>query len=306
MHCTAKASAGSAIVPFRRAGHPCARRQDRLDRRMLDLALVRNRIELLAHARAPRPPARRRTAPAISAPAPPARRTGRGRAGRRCSAGRCPRIRRPRPGFTLACTNHSSILPRRALLRVGSRKGAPFRFPGKSFPYSGPPAPAPDHQHLALEQQVAEHASGAARLHFAVGQHHVQLVQGEVGQQGLELVFVADQAHLLVDASSPLPACGRRTAWAANRRCRPSAGCARCRLRSALPASARPAGRSGRRNFIATRPASVSTRRRPCCENRVLPSDCSSRVSWELTVCTARPRRSAARVMPPSLATTQK
>jgi hypothetical protein len=57
---------------------------------------------------------------------------------------------------------------------------------------------------------------------------------------------------------------------------------------------------------IAVRPASVSARPRPAGFSRAAPRFCSSSRTWVDTVCTDSPSFSAARVSPPSLATTQK
>jgi hypothetical protein len=53
-------------------------------------------------------------------------------------------------------------------------------------------------------------------------------------------------------------------------------------------------------------PASVSATPRPAGLSSWWPSAFSSSRTWALMVCTAMPRRSAARAKPPSLVTTQK
>ena len=44
---------------------------------------------------------------------------------------------------------------------------------------------------------MAEHLQVAAVRRRAIGQHHVEAMQGEFGEEGVELAFAADQAHLL-------------------------------------------------------------------------------------------------------------
>ena len=55
--------------------------------------------------------------------------------------------------------------------------------------------------HGAFSPQVAGHAQAGAGRHGAVRQHQVQLVQGQVGQQGLEFIFQADELDGLVQAA---------------------------------------------------------------------------------------------------------
>jgi hypothetical protein len=50
---------------------------------------------------------------------------------------------------------------------------------------------------LEFAQRMAENLEVAAMRRRPVGQHHVQPVQGEFGEQGVEFAFAADQAYLL-------------------------------------------------------------------------------------------------------------
>jgi tRNA A37 N6-isopentenylltransferase MiaA len=83
------------------------------------------------------------------------------------------------------------------LPRVGSSIGAPSRLAGKSLAVAPGQRRRAEQRDVELAQAVAEHLEVAAVRRRPVGQHHVEAVQREFREQGVELAFAADQPHLL-------------------------------------------------------------------------------------------------------------
>jgi hypothetical protein len=176
----------------------------------------------------------------------------------------------------------------------GSGRARPGRPLGRAVPID-----RRIHQALAGQAQV-----GVARRRLA-RQHQVQVVQRQLAQQLLELAVVADQAQVRGGQHRRQQGMGSQLGDAvreAHRQAHHRAagglphlvGNELTDLEDLLGPGEGGLTRLGERHAA---PAGLSS---------WWPSAFSSSRTWALMVCTAMPRRSAARAKPPSLVTTQK
>jgi hypothetical protein len=196
--------------------------------------------------------------------------------------------------------------PRRALWRVGSSIGAPSRLCGESPGGSARPAPGGKNPVANSPRRCAENLQVATHRRGAVGQHHIEAVQGQIGEQGFEFAFVANQTDIDRHAGH-----GREQAVGEQFRNAVGNAGAQAQRRFVVAAADRIDQRVTKlENLVGETecraPGFAEYQAAPLAIEQALPSWRSSKESWPLIVCTATPSRSAARVMLPSWATTQK